>query len=385
ARRKGLAFSSLVADDVRERVVGDPDRWRQILTHLVSNAIKFTATGEVAVEVRQTSTTAITTIVRDTGIGISAEQQTAIFAAFAQADASTTRSHGGTGLGLTIAARLAEQMAGGITVRSAVGQGSEFACTVQLGVPPEAVASAAPRSLRVLVAEDNELSAQLVQELLTRSGHSARIARNGHEALAMLADDDLVLLDLHMPGLDGFEVVARIRARERETGGHVPVVALTASSRPEDRQRCLDAGMDDFIAKPIHGNALRAALARIATLRPEWIDADVLLAACDGEAAIYEKIRGALQTAVPDELAIAISQLGRGELADLRKTAHRLHGLIGAVSSSLGAIASELEDHAEAGSVPEARARVATLQAQVPALLAELARTPFESLTRWSA
>ena len=295
AHLKGLTLTGRVGKRVPDRLLlGDEGRLRQVLLNLVGNAIKFTSKGEVEVAVdlenegERPDHVSLRFSVRDTGIGIPADKQALIFQAFTQQDTSTTRKYGGTGLGLTIASRLASLMSGTISVSSQLGQGSTFTFVAPFGVlseraPIRTVAvrmdgrlpevprsstpeeSAAGPRLRVLVAEDNEFNSDLIRQLLQRRGHDVAIATNGTDALTMASagNFDLLLLDLHMPGLDGFEVIARLRAEERLTGGHLPVVALTARARAEDRERCLVAGMDEFLAKPVRAEALWSAIGRV--------------------------------------------------------------------------------------------------------------------------
>jgi PAS domain S-box-containing protein len=295
AHLKGLKLSAHVAAGVPDRLLlGDAGRLRQILLNLVGNAVKFTAKGEVEVVVAlgdpggELDVVPLRFSVRDTGIGIPPEKQALIFQAFTQQDTSTTRTYGGTGLGLTIASRLASLMSGTISVSSQPGQGSTFTFAAPFGVsskpgpirtgglsldgglslvpsPTTTDEAAHEPRLRVLVAEDNEFNADLIQQLLQRRGHEVRIAANGTDAMALAsaAAFDLLLLDLHMPGMDGFAVIARLRAEERDTGRHLPVIALTARARSEDRARCLAAGMDEFLAKPVRPQALWSAIARV--------------------------------------------------------------------------------------------------------------------------
>ncbi|MFT3693771.1 MAG: AAA family ATPase [Kofleriaceae bacterium] len=393
ANRKNVRLSSRVGDTVPERLIGDVGRWRQIVTNLVGNAVKFTSAGSIEVGVDVISSTdrviELALSVRDTGIGIPADKQQKIFEAFAQQDTSTTRVYGGTGLGLTIASRLASLMGGKIAVTSEVGVGSTFTCTVRFDLSrSHAVARkttgemVVQERLRVLVAEDNELNALLIREMLERRGHHVEVARTGTRTLELSERYDLLLLDIHMPELDGYEVIARIRQNERGTNRHLPVIALTASSRQEDRDRCLAAGMDAFIGKPIQGANLAATIARVTAKDLEYIDAATLIAACDGDAGVYERVRDALQIAVPAEVAVAASHLTRGDLKAARETAHRLYGMISATSSKVAAIASELEDYSATGDLDDARDRLTKLQELVPLLMAELARTPFIALDR---
>jgi two-component system sensor histidine kinase/response regulator len=297
AHRKGLELICHVGLEVPDVSFGDAGRLRQVLMNLVGNAIKFTARGEVVVTVSVASELevddkiSLVFTIRDTGIGIAREKQTAIFRAFEQEDSSTTRKYGGTGLGLTISAQIAALMGGEISVESESGRGSTFTFTIRLarssrtdvaGLVPPALADGLrvlvvddnetnrkllvePRSaLRILVAEDNELNVTLLEALLGQRGHRAQFVGDGRAALALARDSDfdLMLLDLHMPEMDGFEVVRAIREHEHTTRKRLPIIALTARSSLRDRERCLAAGMDDFLSKPIEAESLWAAVDR---------------------------------------------------------------------------------------------------------------------------
>ena len=495
AHKKGLELIYQVQSDVPDALVGDAIRLRQVLLNLVSNAIKFTDAGEVDVRVEVSVGTVgagtmyswsapdevgLRFAVRDTGIGIPREQQERIFRAFEQEDTSTTRKYGGTGLGLTISARLVALMGGTITVQSEPGRGSTFAFTARFGqhpqpeepvvVPPpdrsgaqlhnlpvlvvddnttnrhilvewlhgwqmqpaavgdptaaldalnQAVARGQPYSLvlldarmpevdgltlagqirqqrelsatriimltsgdrpgdlarlrelrvdahllkpiqqdelletickvmspangnvppavrpaeerektrapafagkplRVLVAEDDEFNAQLLEKVMGRQGHGVRFANNGREALALAEEGsfDLLLLDIHMPELDGFQVAEAIRERERTIGGHLPIIALTARTRKEDRERCLVAGMDDFLTKPVRPGELWTAIERVLEARlPSGpaaprapcthgrLDAPMLLAVCGGDADLLAEMCQHFQAQIPEQLA----------------------------------------------------------------------------------
>jgi two-component system, sensor histidine kinase and response regulator len=260
-------------------VLGDPGRLRQVLVNLIGNAIKFTEHGKVVVRVEKLSeTTEEVTLhlsVSDTGIGVPPDKQEAIFEAFVQADTSSTRRFGGTGLGLTIANQLVGLMGGRIWVESEVGKGSTFHFTVHLGrlEVPEArsvgVATVtlkqAGKRLRVLVAEDNPVGLLLVMRLLEKRGYLAVPTASGRQALAALEKEefDLVLMDVQMPDLNGFEATAAIREKERLTGVHLPIIALTAHAMQGDRERCLAAGMDGYVTKPIQTEELFAAIGNL--------------------------------------------------------------------------------------------------------------------------
>jgi PAS domain S-box-containing protein len=222
---------------------------------------------------------------------------------------------------------------------------------------------AAP-SVRILVAEDNDFNAQLLEQLLGRRGHRVRLANNGREALRLIAGGgfDLLFLDLHMPEMDGFQVIQALREREQTAGGHLPVIALTARSRKEDRERCLAAGMDDFLAKPIQAVDLWAAIDRAVGRRPgadrppaDLLDPRVLLAACGGDAAILEKICQAFRSRLPDHLRTVQDALRDRDASGLREAAHKLAGMVAAFSTVAGGVASELEDKAAQGRLEEAR------------------------------
>ena len=268
ASEKGLALIYNLPPDVPVAVSGDPLRLRQILTNLVDNAIKFTQAGRIAVkaEIQEQTREDVTLefTVSDTGIGISSEDQERIFIAFTQADASTTRNYGGTGLGLTISRKLVELMDGRIWVESKPDQGSTFHFTVRLKVHEGALTAkpaytnasrsvASRRSLHVLLAEDTPTNQKLAEYILTRRGHRVEIAPNGRQALDMLkkSNYDVVLMDVQMPVMDGFQTTAEIRALPDAKKAQIPIIAMTAHALKGDAERCLAVGMDAYVSKPI--------------------------------------------------------------------------------------------------------------------------------------
>jgi signal transduction histidine kinase/CheY-like chemotaxis protein len=281
ASEKNLELACQVGRDVPDWIIGDPNRLGQVMTNLVGNAIKFTDEGEVFVRVKTEESPADSNLitlcftVADTGIGIAREKQQVIFESFVQADGSTTRKYGGTGLGLSISSRLARMMNGRIWVESDSGQGSTFYFTAQfervagqIDPPhPEEVSHLArsskltdkvDRPCHVLLAEDNPVNQELAVELLRMRGHSVRIAGNGNEVLSALEREsfDVILMDVQMPDMDGFQATAAIRSREKNSGEHIPIIAITGYAMKGDRQRCLDAGMDGYICKPIRSKEL---------------------------------------------------------------------------------------------------------------------------------
>jgi signal transduction histidine kinase/CheY-like chemotaxis protein len=280
-RTKNLEFTMAVGDTVPDRLVGDPDRLRQVLLNLVGNAMKFTESGSIALRVdRESETAGGTTLVfevSDTGIGIPADKCDVIFESFRQADGSMTRKYGGTGLGLAICSRLVELMGGKIGVTSELGKGSKFRFTARFGVVEQAPelkrmaqavgVSVSPsmepeKKLQVLLAEDNPINQRLATRLLEKRGHAVTVTATGREALLMLERVcfDVVLMDVQMPDMDGLQATALIRERESRLGLHTPIIALTAHTMKGDRERCLEAGMDAFITKPVNAAELIATV-----------------------------------------------------------------------------------------------------------------------------
>ncbi len=279
ALEKGLGLVLSLSPEASGHYHGDPTRIRQVISNLVSNAVKFTAKGHVAVEVER-SEREVRFSVRDTGPGISAADQARLFRKFEQLDDSTTRRHGGTGLGLAICRELCELMGGGITVDSAEGAGAVF--TVRLPLrrvarPPVAnplTAAAEPsappteRQLRVLAAEDNEVNRLVLVALLAQVGVTPTVVTDGAQAVEAWAADewDLILMDVHMPVMDGIAAVREIRAQEAARGlARTPVIALTANAMVHQMAELTEAGMDAHVAKPIEVARLFEAIALVTT------------------------------------------------------------------------------------------------------------------------
>ena len=278
AQAKGLRLTAAVDDGVAPALRGDRLRLRQVLINLVGNALKFTERGEVAIRVsndaRQDGLEVVRFEVRDTGIGIAPEARARLFQPFVQADESTTRRFGGTGLGLAITRRIVELMGGEVGVDSEVGKGSRFWFTARLPrgtaaaaavAQPTLVAAMRPHGvrLRVLLAEDNVLNQTVAARMLEKLGYVVDVVGNGEEAVAAIKRRSyaMVLMDGQMPGMDGYEATRAVRAME-SGARHTPIIALTASAMREDRDRCLEAGMDDFIAKPVTPEHLEGVLDR---------------------------------------------------------------------------------------------------------------------------
>jgi PAS domain S-box-containing protein len=271
AAARGVAMSTLVADEVPSAVRGDAGKLRQALSHLVGNAVKFTAAGTVVVRVELVADTPPLATLRfevaDTGIGIAPEAHERIFLPFFQVDGSPARTYGGAGLGLAIAKRMAEALGGDIGMRSRPGEGSAFWFTARVSTSSGASMEAEPETAaaraatRVLVAEDNAVNRKVVASLLEGLGYRVEVATNGAEAVEACrrSSYDLVLMDRQMPEMDGLRATVLIREHEG-TSRRTPIVALTASALAGERERCLDAGMDDYLTKPVRLQVLDATI-----------------------------------------------------------------------------------------------------------------------------
>ncbi|MBI3884352.1 MAG: response regulator [Opitutae bacterium] len=271
---KGLQFVFRNDTGSTSRVLGDPSRFRQVLLNLVGNAVKFTAHGRVELTLRTVrddpAGLTLDVVVLDTGIGMDAAAQAKIFQPFTQADSSMSRRFGGTGLGLAISQRIVQGMGSHITTESVAGQGATFRFSVKFPhaekLPAPAPAATDPRtqffSGRVLVVEDDRVNQRVITLMLQRHRLEVAVAADGNDALAAIGRGgwDLVFMDCHLPGIDGFEVTRRARALL--AGQPLPIVALTANAQPEDRAACLAAGMDEFLTKPLRQEELRLCLAR---------------------------------------------------------------------------------------------------------------------------
>ncbi len=297
ASAKELTIEVNIHPQLPDAVVGDPAKLRQVLVNLLSNAVKFTPRGgRVGVNVFPAANGGVSFEVRDTGIGISAEQQTRIFEAFTQADASTTRKYGGTGLGLAISSRLVTLMGGHIRLVSEPGKGSSFGFTLPLQTDAARATDLGPLSApmelehlasrsqtfngtQVLVAEDHPVNELLMREILKKLGCSTVVARNGLEAIAAWKRGgiDLIMMDVQMPELNGLDATQEIRAMEN--GGftppgvalkHTPIVAVTANAMTGDREKCMAAGMDAYTSKPVSPQALTQAMSQAIDISTHW-------------------------------------------------------------------------------------------------------------------
>jgi len=280
ARAKGLDLVCRIAPEVPEALVGDAGRLRQVLVNIVGNALKFTDRGEVVVCADAASLPGEEVVlhlsVADTGPGIPADRLQSVFEPFTQADGSVTRRFGGTGLGLTISRRLIALMDGRLWGESTPGRGATFHCTARLRRGPAGSGTSdahlpqeapprPPRARRVLLAEDNTVNQLVAVRLLEHLGHTVHVVGDGQAALSALECErfDLVLMDVSMPGMDGLEATAELRRREQGTGRRAPVIALTAHAMKGDRERCLAAGMDGYLSKPVQAEELRMLIEQV--------------------------------------------------------------------------------------------------------------------------
>lgn len=267
AQQKGLKIRATVDVKIPAVLIGDAFRLRQILSNLIGNGVKFTETGEINVGITcqtiEVDTIKLKFSIRDTGIGIANDKLEILFKSFSQVDDSNTRQFGGTGLGLAISKKLTELMHGEIWVESVAGSGSKFYFTALFGIGQgqetsqsfdsnKLILHGRPKK-KVLLVEDDEVSRKMVQIVLIKKGLDIQVANNGRQAVEMNNKYifDLIIMDINMPYMDGYSAVTLIRQQERSTGGHIPIVAMTAYALKGDREKCLASGMDDYLSKPV--------------------------------------------------------------------------------------------------------------------------------------
>ena len=372
ARENGLELSSHIAPEVPLLLKGDSGRMLQIISNLISNAIKFTPHGSVTLNIQQETADELTVMLRfsvtDCGIGIPAEKLGYIFESFTQADDSTTRKYGGTGLGLSICKHLVQIMDGDIGVESIEGKGStfwftatfeklsaqeNFALTTQTGTWKHMTPDATTRgTARILLVEDDPINQLLTTEYLTQLGYSADAVDNGCEALQALSENDysLVLMDCQMPEMSGFDATGLIRNPGSNVRNHsVPIIALTANALKGDRERCLSAGMDDYLTKPLSMDSLAEALDRWLVMPTgsdlHIIDVDGLLKRLNDNAALARKIVLMFLEKAPRYIVELHECLAENNRPGVRHRAHNLRGAAVTLGAGrIAALAGELEE-----------------------------------------
>ncbi len=397
---KPVAMVSDVAPDAPDTLVGDVRLLRQVLANLLSNAIKFTASGEIALRVRRQEATDDTVTLRfevaDTGIGIPPDKQQVIFEEFVQADASTTRQYGGTGLGLAIASRLAGVLGGAIGLESEPGRGSTFHFTARFGLGA-AVAVEAPRDpdplvalrpLRVLLVEDSVANQRVATGMLEKAKHTVRVVTDGTAAVEAYAAErfDIVLMDLQMPRMDGYEATRAIRRREQELGApRTPIVALTARASMGNEALCLSAGFDGYLPKPYRSRELLDAIAaRVGETEPPaapagasppdaGLDWDAALEAVDGDRELLGKVIDGFLGQQPTLIAELREALAAGNLPVVKRVAHTVGGSLRMFHGArVVALANDLEDRCQGGSSDAVEAAWRTLDPELAGVVVEL-------------
>ncbi len=416
ARRKGLDLRFRREDDLPGDFLGDAERIGQILSNLIENALTFTEQGGVTVVIRlmnaRETSAQLAVSVADTGIGISEDRLEDLFESFKQLDGSYSRKYPGTGLGLAISKRLVEMMGGKIWVESEVGRGSTFHFSLVLDRPPGPRAPAgpdaltdpgraepeagragppSPRRYRILVAEDNPLNQEFLSYFLKKGGHEVTTVDDGASALAALEAErfDLVLMDIHMPGMDGVEATRRIR--DGIGGGKVdpdiPIIALTAYAMKGDRDRFLDAGMDEYVAKPVDIDAVQAVMDRMVhgsggsvggpPRRDRFKEIDGLFETFkEDERILGRMVRGFLAEA-PPLLRDLRAGYEAGDLGAAADAAHAMANLAVAVRAlGLVNLSRDFECAARGGEVEEGRRLYGELLVEVEAVTSHVAALP---------
>jgi len=405
---KGLTVQVEIDSGSDEALIGDPTRIRQILFNLLSNAVKFTERGEIRVRAGTAllggGETQVILAVEDTGIGLDDAQQARLFQPFSQADSSTTRRYGGTGLGLSIVRRLAQLMGGDVTLKTTLGVGSTFTVSlVVVSAPPEsplasllcADTKAAARlpalhlssSAKLLVVDDHPVNREVLVRQLALLGLAADTAEDGRTALAACDTREYaaVLADVHMPDMDGYELVPRLRtAGPAGANAHTPIIAVTADAMRGEEERCLAAGMDAYLAKPVAIARLRATLERWidigdaetespSTRRDLAINRDVLAGWLGHDRAGIAALLKSFETSATNTEAAINAAWRAADLASLAAAAHRLKGAAQAIGAvDLGVSAHELEQMSKAGDRDGCRDQLGRVATELRRVIAQI-------------
>jgi CheY-like chemotaxis protein/HPt (histidine-containing phosphotransfer) domain-containing protein len=360
-REKDLKFNAHIDKDVPDILCGDAVRLTQILVNLISNAVKFTDTGEITVYVQLLASsetdTRIRICVKDTGIGIAPEKQSSIFESFKQAELETTRRFGGTGLGLSIVKQLIEMQGGSLRLESELGKGSEFIVEINYKLPDlaqmysEALAEQEEQvplqKIKVLVAEDNQMNQQLVKHLMKSWSLDHSIVSTGVEAVEELQKNfySIVLMDIQMPDMDGYTATTIIR---NELKLDVPIIAMTAHAMVGEKEKCLQLGMNDYVSKPIKETVLYNIIARHAQNIPEknesahHIQLSYLHQLSGNDKEFEREILNQFLTQIPAELSLLEQSIKEKSFDSVRRTAHSLKSTVGYVG-----LAEELHPYLE--------------------------------------
>ena len=413
AAEKGIKGSTTIAPEVPRELVGDPNRLRQVLTNVVANAIKFTDHGTVSILVEVDAArdrgVELHWRVQDTGIGIAEDRRETIFEPFQQADSSATRRYGGMGMGLAMSKQLVELMGGRIWVESEPGKGSVFHFTTQLAllnqaatpVPPAAAAPKWPRPLQILVAEDSPTNQLIAKSSLKKAGHTITLATNGREAVqayeksraAGEAPFDLILMDVAMPEMDGLDATRAIREQEQTLGGHITVVAMTAFATKEYHEKCLEAGMDAYVTKPIRIEELDKTLAPLMTRtaepaptpidKPSPVDLTEALEVVGGDIDILREATAVSLEELPQQLQALHEAMAQQDPKGVEAKAHRLKGVMGNVGGmDARAVAQKLETLGEQGNLTGGPDLVKTLEEEVERVMAFYRGSEWEERAR---
>ena len=433
AQKKDLKLLMNIDPDVPPILIGDPTKLRQVIVNLIGNSIKFTEKGEIELhicveEITSSGKVKLHVSVRDTGIGVSEEKKEVIFESFTQADGSTTRKYGGTGLGLAISKKLVELMDGEIWVESKVGKESTFHFTTEFEINSGLLKSEASadlndvisrpiseiksedehdtsvrlsieelKGLKVLLAEDNEVNQILETEILKKRGLKPVLVENGLQAVEKFKEEefDLILMDVQMPEMSGTDATMRIREIEDETGGHIPIVALTAHAMNGDRERFLNDGMDDYVSKPIKEEELVEVISRCVKIRdtlegglsqeaknkknsglkPEWhdqeiFDIDELLDLVSGNKELAYRVIETYQKNLPIKIGNLEEAIRRKDFARIEEIGHDLKGSSGNISAEgVKKASSELENAALEKSIDKVQNSMLKLKEELDKLL----------------
>ena len=408
AQERGLSLTSETGQAVPDVVIADSSRVKQVLMNLVGNAVKFTKSGEIILRLDcgqgASGSDLLRFEVRDTGIGIPSDRTESIFQAFSQADGSTTREYGGTGLGLAICSQLAEMMGGSIWVESELGVGSTFIFVIPVDVADRAAtpcddgytADAAQhradavrntRSLKVLLAEDHPVNQELAETILNKRGHSVVAVSNGRLALEAISNQqfDVVLMDVQMPEVDGLEATRQIRARERISGGHVPIIAMTANAITGDKERCLESGMDAYATKPIDFEKLLQVMCELVPVEataiesnedadvppatPAPIDSEAAMALLEGDQVLLHRLIRLFLTDSSKTLDEIEEAIAASDAEALRRTAHRLKGASSNIAATrINEVARSLGSSAQDENFDAAKDQVSILKSELESL-----------------